>query len=64
MNLELPRNPIRSKWAGECAQIFAQAVVFAAQNAIDQCKGSKAVQIPLTPENVKLAIGELPEMSS
>ena len=59
-----PRNPIRSKWAGECGQIFAQAVVFAAQNAIDQSNGSKTVQIPLTPQNVKSAIGQIPGMTS
>lgn len=62
MNLE-PRNPIRSKWAGECGQIFAQAAVFATQNAIDQCKNSKILCLPLTPESVKSAIGEIPGLS-
>jgi hypothetical protein len=58
MNID-KNSPIRSKWAGECGQIFAQAIPFAIQNAIDNCENSTPLKLPTTPMNVKAAIGKL-----
>ena len=52
-------NPIRSKWAGECGQIFAQVVVFAVQNAIDAVPNSQTVSLPLTQVKIREALGDI-----